>query len=90
MPARGASSSPSRASSKVDLKISAITLRAENLLLDRGEMGEDGCGDQRAAIKSRTSTMEKSVDKDIGVQPLAENHTTVSSMRSPHVSAMYM
>ena len=89
MPASGASSSPSRASSKVDLNISAITLRAEMLLSDRGEMGEAGCGYRSAAIKSRAAAMAKSIDEEIGVRPLVGNHTTMSSMRSPLVSAMY-
>ena len=87
--ANGSSSSPSRASSKVDLKISAITLRKATLLSERGEIGEAGCGDQSAAIKSRSAAMAKSVDEDIGVRPLVGNHTTVSAMSSPRVSAMY-
>ena len=86
--AKGSSSSPVRASSKVDLKISAIILRAATLLLERGDMGEAGCGDQRAAIKLRASEMDKSIEEDIGVLPLVGNHTTVSSMRSPCVSAI--
>ena len=85
----GSSSSLSRASSEVDLEISAITLRVVNLLSERGEIGEAGCGDRRATIKSRAAAMAKSVDKDIGVRPLVGNHTTVSEMRSPRVSAMY-
>ena len=60
---RGSSSSWSQASSKVDLNISAITLRAATLLSERGEIGEDGCGDQRAAIKSRAAATAKSVDE---------------------------
>ena len=51
MPAIGASSSPLRASSKVDFNISAITLRAEILLSKRVEMGEAGCGERSAEIK---------------------------------------
>ena len=51
MSGRGSSSLLSRASSKVDLKISAITLRAATLLLGRGEIGEAGCGDRRDANK---------------------------------------
>ena len=76
----------SRASSKVDLNISAITLRAATLLSERGEIGEARCGDWRAAIKSRTATMAKYVHEDIGVRPSVVNHTTVSAMRYPHVS----
>ena len=38
----GYSSSSSQASSKVDLKISAITLREATLLLESGEIGEAG------------------------------------------------
>ena len=71
-----------------DSKVSAIVLRADTLLSDRGEIGEAGCGYRSAAIKSRTATMAKLVDKDIGVRPLVGNHTTVSAMRSPHVSEM--
>ena len=52
-------------------------------------MGESGCGDRSAVIKSHAAAMAKSVDKEIGVQPLLGNHTTVSEMRSPRVSAMY-
>ena len=74
------------ASSKVALNISAMTLRAETLLSERGEIGEAGCGDWRAAIKSRTATMAKYVHEDIGVRPLVVNHTTVSAMRYPRVS----
>ena len=72
----GSSSSLSRDSSKMDLKIYAIILRAEILLSERGEIGEAVCGDWRAAIKSRAAAMSKSVDKDIGVRPLMGNHTT--------------
>ena len=79
----------SRASSKVVLNISAIILRAETLLSERGEIGEAGCGDRSAAIKSRTAAMAKSVDEDIGARPLVGNHTIVSAMRSPLVSEMY-
>ena len=86
--ANRSSSSPSRASSKVDLNISAIILRAATLLSEKGEMGEAGCGDRRAAIKSRAAAMAKSVDKDIGVLPLVGNHTTVSEMHSPRNYAM--
>ena len=86
----GSSFSLSWASSKVDLKISAITLRASTLLSERGEIGEAGCGDRRAAIKSRAATMANSVGEDIVVHPLVGNHTTVLAMRSPRVSAMYM
>ena len=81
--------SPSWASSKVDLKISIITLRAETLLLERGKIGEAGCGDRSAAIKLRPAAMAKSVNEDIGVRPLVGNHTTVLAMRFPRVSAMY-
>ena len=82
----GSSSSWSRASSKVNLNIPAMTLRAETLLLERGDIGDSGCGDRSAAIKSRAAAMAKSVDKDIGVRPLVGNHTTVSEIRSPRVS----
>ena len=85
----GSSYSLSRASSKVDLKISAITFRASTLLSEMGYIVEAGCGDHRAAIKSHAVAMAKSVDEDIGVRPLVGNHTTVSAMRSPRVSAMY-
>ena len=88
MSGSGSSSSWSRASSKVVLNISAMILRAEALLSERGEIGEAGCGDRSAAIKSRAAVMAKSVDKDIGVRPLVVNHTTVSDMRSPRVSEM--
>ena len=89
MPASGSSSSRLWASSKVDLNISAITLRAATLLSERGDMGEAGCGDRSAAIKSRAAATAKSVDEDIGVRPLVGNHTTVSAMRSPLVYEMY-
>ena len=89
MSGSGSSSSLSRASSKLDLNIFAITLRAATLLLERGDIGEDGCSDWRAAIKSRAAAMAKSVDKDIGVRPLVGNHITVSAMRSLRVPAMY-
>ena len=82
------SSSWSRASPKVVLNISAMVLRANNLLLDRGEIGEAGCVNRSAAIKSRAAAMAKSVDEDIGVRPLVRNHTIVSAMRSPRVSEM--
>ena len=71
------------------MKISAITLKAETLLSERGEIGEAMCGDRRAAIKSRAAAMAKSVDEDIDVRPLVGNHTTVSAMRSPRVYEMY-
>ena len=89
MSGSGSSSSLSRASSKVDLNISAINLRAATLLSERGEIGEAGCGDRSATIKSRSAAMAKSVDEDIGVRPLVGNHTTVLAMRSPRVYAMY-
>ena len=73
----------------MDLNIYSITLRAATLLSERGDIGEDGCGDRRAAIKSRAAAMAKSVDEDIGVRPLVGNHTTVSAMRSLRVSTMY-
>ena len=85
----GSSSSPSQASSKVDLNISAIILRETTLLSERGEIGEAGCGDQSAAIKFCAAAMAKSVDEDIDVRTLVGDHTTVSAMRSPRVSAMY-
>ena len=88
MSGSGSSPSWSRASSKVDLNISAMTLRAETLLSERGDIEEAGCGDRRAAIKPRAAAMTKSVDEDIGVRPLVGNHTTVSEMRSPRVSEM--
>ena len=65
-----------------------MTLRAETLLLERGDIGESGCGDRRAAIKSRAAAMAKSVDEDIGVHPLVGKHTTVLAMRSLRVSEM--
>ena len=86
--ANGYSSLTSRASSKVDLNISAIILRAATLLSERVEMGEAGCGDRRAAIKSRAAAMDKSVEEDISVLTLMGNYTTVSAIRSPCVSAM--
>ena len=89
MSGSGFSSLLSQASSKVDLNISAITLRAATLLSERGEIGQARCGDWRATIKLRAAAMSKSVDEDIGVRPLVGNHTTVSAMRSPRVSAMY-
>ena len=88
MSGSGSSSSWSRASSKVDLNISTMTLRAETLLSERGDIGEAGCGDRRAAIKSQATAMAKSVDEDISVRPLVGNHTTVSAMHSPRVSEM--
>ena len=89
MPASGSSSSRLWASSKVDLNISAINLRVATLLTERGGMGKAGCGDRSAAIKLCEAAMAKSVDEDIGVRTLVGNHTTVSAMRSPRVSAMY-
>ena len=88
MSGSGSSSSLSWASSKVDLKISAMTLREETLLSERGDIGEAWCSDRRAAIKSCAAAMAKSVDEDIGVRPLVGNHTTVLEMRSPRVSEM--
>ena len=88
MSGRGYSSLLLQASSKVDLKIFAITLRASTLMLERVEIGEAGCGDRRSAIKSRASAMFKSIDKDIVVCSLVGNHTTVLEMRSPCVSEM--
>ena len=85
----GSSSSLLQASSKVDLKIYAMNLRAATLLSERGEIGEARCGDWRAAIKSRAAAMAKSVDENIGVRTLVGNQTTVLEMRSPRVSAMY-
>ena len=70
------------------MNISAMTLRAENLLSERGDIGEAGYGDWSAAIKSRAAAVDKSVDEDIGVRPLVGNHTTVLAMRSPRVSEM--
>ena len=86
--ANNSSSLPSRASSKVDLKISAIILRAATLLSERGDMGEAGCSDRRAAIKSRAAAMDKYVDEDISVLPLMGNYTTVLAISSPCVSEM--
>ena len=77
------------ASSKVELKISSITLRVATLLSERGEVGKAWCSDQRAAIKSRAAEMAKSINEDIGMRTLVGNHTTVLAMRSPRVSAMY-
>ena len=57
MSGSGSSSSWSRASSNVVLNISAMFLRAETLLSERGEIGEAGYGDQSAAIKSRAAAM---------------------------------
>ena len=88
MSGSGLSSSWSRASSKVVLNISAMVLRAETLLSERGDIGEAGCGDRSAAIKSRAAAMAKLVDEDIGVRPLVGNHTTASTMHSPRVSEM--
>ena len=88
MSGSGSSSSWSRASSKVVLNIYAIVLRAETLLSERGKIGEAGCGDRSAAIKSRAAAMAKLVDEDIGVRTLVGNHTTVSEMCSPRVSEM--
>ena len=68
MSGSGYSSSWSRASLKVALNISAMTLRADTLLLERGDIGESECGDRRAAIKSRATVMAKSIDKDIGAR----------------------
>ena len=56
-----------------------MTLRAETLLSERGDIGEAGCSDRRAAIKSRAAAMSKSVDEDISVRPLVGNHTTAFS-----------
>ena len=88
MSGSGSSSSWLQASLKVVLNISAIVLRAETLLLERGEIGESGCVYWKDVIKSRAPAMAKSVDEDIGVRPLVGNQTTVSAMRSPHVSDM--
>ena len=82
----GSSSLWSRASSKLALKISTMALRADTLLLERGDIGEAGCGDRSAAIKLRASAMAKSVDEDIGVRFLVGNHTTLLAIRSPCVS----
>ena len=73
----------------MDLNIYAITLKAATLLSVRGDIGEARCGDRRAAIKLHAAAMAKSADKDIGVCPLVGNHTTMSAMGSPCVSAMY-
>ena len=54
----------SRSSSKVVLNISAMTLRAETLLSERGDIGEAVCGDWRASITLRPAAMAKSVDED--------------------------
>ena len=88
MSGSGSSSSWLRASSEVVLNISAMTLRAETLLSERGDIGEARCGDRSAAIKSRAAAMAKSVDEEIGVRPLVGKHTTVSAMHSPRVSEM--
>ena len=61
MSGSGLSSLCSRASSKVILNIPIMVLREETLLLERGEIGEAGCGDRSAAIKSRATAMDKSV-----------------------------
>ena len=84
----GSSSSWSQAYSKVALNISAMTLRADTLLLERGYIGEAGCGDQRAAIKSRAAAMANSVEEEILTRPLVGNQTTVLEMCSPRVSEM--
>ena len=84
----GSSSSWLRASLKVVLNISAMTLRAETLMSERGYIGEAGCGDRRAAIKSRAAAMAKSIEEEIGVRTLVGNHTTVSAMRYPRVFDM--
>ena len=70
------------------LKIYTMTLRAETLLSEREDIGEAGCGDWSAAIKSRAAEMSKCVEEDIGVRPLVGNHTTVLVVRYPHVSEM--
>ena len=88
MSGSGFSSSWLQASSKVDLKISAMNLRAETVLSERGDIGEAGCSDRRDAIKSLAAAMTKYFDEYIGVRPLVGNHTTVSAMRSPRVSEM--
>ena len=88
MSGSGSSSSWLQASSKVVLNISAMILRAETLLSERGDIGEAGCGDRSAEIKSRAAAMAKYVDEDIGVRLLVGNHTTVSAMSSPCVSEM--
>ena len=84
----GLSSPWLQASSKVVLNISAMVLRAETLLLERGEIREAGCGDRSAVIESRAAAMDKSVDEDIGVCPLMRNQNTVLAMRSPRVFEM--
>ena len=84
----GLSSSWSQASSKVVLNISAMIFRTETLLSERGDIGEAGYGDRRAAIKLRAAAMAKSVEEEIDVRPLVGNHTTVLAMRSPRVSEM--
>ena len=78
----------SRASSKFVLNISAVVLRAETLLSERGYIGEAECDDRSAAIKSRAAAMAKLVDEEIGVRSLVGNHNTVSAMRPPRVSEM--
>ena len=88
MSGSGSSSLWLQASSKVALDIYAMVLRVETLLSERGEIGEAGCGDQSAAIKSRAAAVAKSVDDEIGVRPLVGNHTTVLAMCSPRVSEM--
>ena len=88
MSGSGSSSLWSWASSEVAFNITAMTLRAETLLSERGDIVEAGCGDWRAVIKARVAAMDKSVDDDIGVRPLVGNHTTVSAIRSPRVSEM--
>ena len=77
----GSSSSTLQAFSKVDLNIYENNLRAETLKLERGEMGEAGCSDRSAAIKSHAAAMAKSVDKDIGV---AAARDLIAALRSPH------
>ena len=54
MSGSGSSSSWSQASSKVVLNISAMTLSADTLLSERGDIGEVRCVYRSAAIKSRT------------------------------------
>ena len=88
MSGSGSSSLWLRASLKVVLNISAMTLRAKTLLSERGYIGEAGCGDRRAVIKSRAAAMAKSVEEDIGVRTLVGKHTTVSAMSSPRVFDM--
>ena len=89
MSGSGSSYSWSQASSKVALNIYAMVLRAETLLSERGEIGEAGCGDRSAAVKSHAAALAKSVDEEIGVRPLVGNHTKVSAMCSPCASEMY-